>query len=188
MTTMPVMPRATDDWTVDDLAGLPEDDGLRYELVDGMLLVSPAPSVPHQRALGRLFTLLVAGCPDHLEVFVAPLDWQPDRRNSLEPDLLVVAKANLPDPSDHAIRMPLQLAVEILSPSSRLRDTLVKFTKYAEGGIASYWIVDPAMPSIVAFELADGAYREVARAEGDRAITLTHPYPIELNPSILVES
>lgn len=75
MTSMQVLPRGTEDWTVDDLANLP-DEGLRYELVDGMLLVSPAPRLVHQRAGGRLFRLLAAACPAHLEVFYAPVDWQ----------------------------------------------------------------------------------------------------------------
>lgn len=110
MTIMSVMPRATDDWTVDDLAQLP-DDGLRYELVDGMLLVSPAPRPLHQRAIARLHLALAATCPEHLEVFFAPLDWQPDRRNSLEPDLLVVAKDDI---GLENITEPLALAVEVL--------------------------------------------------------------------------
>jgi Uma2 family endonuclease len=72
MTTMTVLPRGHT-WTVDDLRNLP-DDGLRYELVDGTLLVSAAPSKLHQRALGNLHVLLRAGCPAHLEVFLAPTD------------------------------------------------------------------------------------------------------------------
>jgi Uma2 family endonuclease len=185
MTTMPVMPRVSDDWTVDDLESLPEGDGLRYELVDGMLLVSPSPNVPHQRASRQLLRLLDAACPDHLEVFHAPLDWQPDRRNSFEPDVLVVAKADL---TDRVITAPLALAVEILSPSSRLRDTMLKFVKYAAGGIASYWIVDPDEPSIVAYDLVDGAYVEVARATGEQTVTLERPYPVTVTPAALVAS
>lgn len=132
MTTMAVMPRATDDWTVDDLAQLPDDDGLRYELIDGTLIVSPSPRPIHQRASRRLMLVLEAACPPHMEVFYAPLDWQPDRRNSLEPDLLVVAKEDI---GEENITAPLQLAVEILSPSSRLRDTQLKYAKYEEGGV-----------------------------------------------------
>ncbi|MGH8774777.1 MAG: Uma2 family endonuclease [Jiangellaceae bacterium] len=182
MTTMTVMPRATDDWTVDDLEAIP-DDGLRYELVDGMLLVSPAPSFLHQRASRRLLELLSTSCPDHLEVFYAPLDWQPDRRNSFEPDLLVVAKSDL---VGRAITAPLALAVEILSPSSRLRDTMLKFVKYAEGGIATYWIVDPAEPSIVAYDLVDGTYVEAGRAADAQSITLDRPYAVTVIPAALV--
>lgn len=184
MTLMPVMPRVTDNWTVDDLTQLP-DDGLRYELIDGALYVSPAPRPIHQRALGRLHLILASACPAHLEVFVAPLDWQPDDRNSLEPDLLVVAKE---DVGEKRITRPLLLAVEIISASSRLRDTTLKHAKYAEGGVASYWVVDPSGPSVVAYHLRQGTYIEVARGVGDQAVHIERPYPLTVVPSSLIDS
>ncbi|WP_216852801.1 Uma2 family endonuclease [Phytoactinopolyspora halotolerans] len=180
---MAVMPRATDDWTVDDLAQLPEDDGLRYELIDGTLIVSPAPRPIHQRACARLSFLLQASCPPDLEVFFAPLDWQPDNRNSLEPDLLVVAGE---DVGEENISAPLKLAVEILSPSSRLRDTTLKYAKYAEGGVESYWIVDPGVPSIVAYDLRDGTYVQAASGTGSDDVLLKRPHPVTVTPSDLV--
>lgn len=90
MTVMTVLPRGHA-WTVADLATLP-DDGLRYELVDGTLLVSAAPSKLHQRALGNLYVLLRAACPAELEVFLAPTDYQPTSTRSFQPDLLVVSR------------------------------------------------------------------------------------------------
>ena len=81
----------TDGWTVDDLAAFP-DDGLRYEIIDGILLVSPSPALQHQRTLAELYTLLRAACPSTLEVFFAPVDWQPAANRSFEPDLLVVRR------------------------------------------------------------------------------------------------
>lgn len=182
MTTVPVMPRATDDWTVDDLAQLP-DDGLRYELVDGTLIVSPAPRPIHQRVVFRLGRVLDDYCPPDLEVFVAPLDWKPDRRNCLDPDVLVVAKDDI---GEEYISRPLKLAVEVMSASSRLRDTTLKFAKYAEGGVESYWIVDPSGPSIVAYELIEDAFVEVARGSGHEAVSLVRPYSVTVTPSDLV--
>ncbi|RIQ31222.1 Uma2 family endonuclease [Jiangella rhizosphaerae] len=184
MTTMQELRRATDPWTVDDLGQFPESDGNRYELVDGMLIVSPAPRWSHQRVSRKLLYVLEDACPADLELFYAPVDWQPDDHNSLEPDLLVVAKKDLVD--ERAIHRPLRLAVEILSPSSRLYDTKVKFAKYAEGGVASYWIVDPdGGPSIVAYDLVDGDYVEVAQGSGDDEIRLERPYPVTVTPSAL---
>ena len=61
MSTVSELPRSGE-WTVDDLATLP-DDGLQYELLDGVLLVSPAPRLPHQRAAGRLDVLLANAHP-----------------------------------------------------------------------------------------------------------------------------
>ncbi|SEF15220.1 Uma2 family endonuclease [Jiangella alba] len=184
MTTMLEQRRAHDAWTVDDLDQFEENDGNRYELVDGILVVSPSPRPTHQWISRGLFRALDRACPAELEVFYAPLDWQPNQRNSLQPDLLVVARK---DVGDGPLTKPLRLAVEILSPSSRLYDTKVKFAKYAEGGVASYWIVDPeGGPSIVAYGLVDGEYVEVARGSGDDEVRLTQPYPVTVVPSALV--
>jgi Uma2 family endonuclease len=124
------------DWTVADLDLLP-DDGLQYELLDGILLVTPAPVPQHQRAAGRLHLLLGPACPPGLEVFFAPLDWRPDLRTSLQPDLLVVRDEDIELAN---IRKPLVLAVEVLSPSTRRKDLVLKRSKYQDAGVSSYWV------------------------------------------------
>lgn len=182
MTAMSVMPREFRDWTVHDLEQLP-DDGLQYELLDGMLLVSPAPSKRHQWASGELYLLLRSGCPAGLEVYFAPLDWQPDLLTSLQPDLLVARKD---DEQIKNITTGLVLAVEVLSPSTRRKDLLLKRSKYEDAGVDSYWIVDPAVPSITALELIDGQYVTVGEASGDEAVTLEKPFPTTIVPSALV--
>lgn len=182
MTAMTVMPRQSHDWTVDDLESLP-DDGLQYELIDGVLLVSPAPIPVHQRAVRELFLLLHAACPADHEVFFAPLDWQPDNRTSLQPDLLVVAKDRI---GPKRINENLALAVEVLSPSTRRKDTVLKRSKYEDVGVPAYWIVDPNAPSFIAYELVDGHYVEVAQAHGDDPAEITAPFPLRVVPSQLV--
>ena len=182
MTAMPVMPDGVRDWTVDDLDLLP-DDGLQYELLDGMLLVTPAPTSPHQRASARLFLLLSAAVPPGLEIFYAPLDWRPDRHTSLQPDLLV---ARDDDVEIKNITRPLVLAVEILSPSTRRKDLFLKRSKYQDAGVQSYWIIDPAAPSITALELVDGPYVTAAEATGDQAVTLEKPFPVTIVPAALI--
>src|SRR5664279_3267908 len=139
MTDMTVMPRESHDWTVHDLDLIPED-GLQYELLDGALLVSPAPVPRHQRAAARLYLLLAAACPPDLEAFFAPLDWRPDIRTSLQPDLLVVRKEDVELAN---ITRPLVLAVEILSPSTRRKYAVYKRSKYEDSDVAGYWIVGP---------------------------------------------
>ncbi|WP_162606458.1 Uma2 family endonuclease [Jiangella asiatica] len=179
---MTVMPHAVEGWTVADLEALP-DDGLRYELVDGILLVSPAPRPIHQEALLELAVLLRAGVPATMKVYFAPLDWQPDDATSLQPDLLVVRRA---DVRERNIVAPLVLAVEVLSRSTRRYDQLLKYSVYAEHGVASYWMVDPVEPSIVAYDLVDGGYEEVGRASGDESVTLAKPFEITVTPNALV--
>ncbi|BCJ38167.1 hypothetical protein Athai_56700 [Actinocatenispora thailandica] len=174
----------TGPWTVDDLARLP-DDGLQYELFDGMLVVSPAPLPAHQSAVSELHVLLHAGCPPDLQVFVAPLNYQPDRFTSAQPDLLVAQREH---GEEHDVRRPLQLAVEVLSPSTRRKDLTVKRETYARTGVAAYWIVDPDKESIRVLELTDGAYEQVGEVTGDERLTVEHPFPVTLHPASLLRS
>src|SRR6476646_7973580 len=183
MTAMPVMPHEVRDWTVDDLDLLP-DDGLQYELLDGMLLVTPAPIVGHQRAAARLHLLLAAACPPGMELFFAPLDFRPDRHTSLQPDLLI---ARNEDVEIKNITRPLVLAVEILSPSTRRKDLFLKRSKYQDAGVQSYWIVDPDAPSITVLELVDGQYVTVAEATGEQVVTLEKPFPVTIVPAALIK-
>jgi Uma2 family endonuclease len=182
MTAMTVMPREPAEWTVDDLDHLP-DDGLQYELLDGILLVSPAPIVRHQVVAANLHLLLAPRCPDDLQVLFAPLDWQPDRRTSLQPDLLVARRVDI---EEQTLTKPLVLAVEILSPSSARKDAVLKRSKYQDAGVAHYWIVDPTEPSVLALDLIDGVYRTAGQATGDESIALTRPFPVTIVPSALL--
>jgi Uma2 family endonuclease len=178
---MTVMPRGRD-WTVADLADLP-DDGLQYELADGVLLVSPAPRPRHQVVVGEVYLLLRAACPADLQVFLAPLDYQPTNRRSFQPDLLVVRRT---DVGDANVVAPLLLAVEVLSPSTRSKDLLLKRGIYEQSGVGSYWIIDPDEPSVLALELRDGCYVEAGRVVGDQVLALELPFPVRLCPQALL--
>jgi Uma2 family endonuclease len=177
---MTVLPR-DHPWTVTDLSALP-DDGLRYELVDGTLLVSPTPTKTHQRAVVRLCLLLTAACPDELEVFPAPTDYQPTPTRSLQPDLLVVRRD---DPGDAAVTTALALAVEVLSPSSRSVDRVLKRELYQQAGVAAYWVVDPEEPSVTVWELRDGTYGEARVVRGDDVLRVVVPFPVEITTTAL---
>ncbi len=167
-------------WTVDDLAGFP-DDGLRYELVDGVLLVSSAPSEEHQIALGNLYFLLRLAVPDTLRVHVAPFDVRFSPRRQLQPDLVVLPKdRSAPD------RSPV-LVVEVLSPSTSATDRTLKRLVFEQGGIPSYWLVDPLTPSLTVLELRDGSYTEVAVVVGAERYQATLPFPVEVVPVDLLQ-
>jgi Uma2 family endonuclease len=176
------MPR-DHEWTVADLADTP-DDGLRYELVDGVLLVSPAPTNRHQIVVGELYLLLRAAAPADVRVMLAPTDYQPTDRRSLQPDLLVARRT---DVGDEPVNAPLLLAVEVLSPSTRSVDLLLKRGIYAESGVASYWLVDPAVPSVRALRLFDGEYVDAGAADGLQALELDEPFPVRLVPQDLLD-
>jgi Uma2 family endonuclease len=172
------------EWTVDDLENLP-DDGLQYELFDGVLVVSPAPFAPHQRALQAIFKLLDAACPPDLEVFVAPFDFQPTKRRSLQPDVLVVRRTDVDDHS--ARREPPVLAVEVLSKSTASKDQIFKRALYADSGVPHFWIFDPRKPRFDAYELRDGAYVDTLQASGGETAVVDRPYPVRLCPAEIVK-
>src|ERR1700712_4307452 len=159
-------PEHVGEWTHELLDQLP-DDNLRYELLDGTLLVSPAPVVRHQAAVGEMYLLLRGACPADHDVFFAPTDWRPDGRTSLEPDLLVVRRDRI---GAKNIQQTPTLVVEVISPSSARIDRMLKFSRYAEGGIEQYRIVDPRVPSIAMYQLADGQYALQAEASGAETI------------------
>jgi len=165
-------------WTIDDLDGFP-DDGNRYELIDGELLVSPPPALPHQLLQSRLVRVLFAGCPPSMEVLFAPVGVERGAHTHVEPDVLVVAKTALG--STKLVELPL-LVVEILSPSSRRTDSVRKLRVYEQLGVPSYWIADPDEPSVTVLELGDGRYREIGVGRGGEQLVVSAPFPVTLVP------
>lgn len=183
MTTVIEMP-VSRPLTKADLADRP-DDGHRYELLDGVLIVSPAPSPRHQHALRNLFRILDRACPEDLEVYFAPLDVDLAEDTLLEPDLLVVDPKQL---TARDVVGPPLLAVEVLSRSTRRFDLHLKRSRYEAAGTAAYWVVDPGEPpSVTAWELRGDAYVQVASVTGPDAFDTTVPYAVTVVPAALVD-
>jgi Uma2 family endonuclease len=159
------------------------DDGLRYELIDGVLVVTPSPGLHHQVVVSELLVLLYGAATEGCRVLVAPFDVALDAATVVIPDVLVARRSDLT--AKNLPASPL-LAVEVLSPSTRRIDRTRKFEKYQRAGIPSYWIVDPLVPSLVAWELRDGAYVRVAEVSGEEAFAATEPFPVTVVPAALV--
>lgn len=168
--------------TRNDLDAMP-DDGHRYELIDGVLIVSPAPSPAHQRASFRLSLLLHAALPSDVELLPAPFDVALADDTVIQPDLVV---APIDDFTDRDLPVAPILAVEVLSPSSRGIDLLLKKGRLERAGCAHYWVVDPQEPSITGWTLTDGAYRQVGRAVGTEAFEVAEPFDVRVIPAELV--
>ena len=165
-----------------DLHDMP-DDGHRYELIDGVLIVSPAPKARHQRAVVRLIVTLFAACPAHTEVLTAPFDVVLSDDTVIQPDVILARTADL---TEHDLpRAPL-LAVEVLSPSTRGIDLLLKKDRLARAGCPHYWAVDPDEPLITAWTLVDGAYVLTAEASDDQEFRVSEPFEIAFTPASLV--
>jgi Uma2 family endonuclease len=172
-------------FTVADLDRLP-DDGRRYELLDGLLVVSPRPTTVHQLAASLLTTRLTVACPDDFYVVAEPA-MQVSDVTEFDPDIVVVHRDDVGGAKFFA---PPLLVVDIRSPSTAIVDRNVKLTAYQEFGVASYWMFDPSpnRPELTVFELHDGAYRQVAQASGGTLLTIERPFPVELVPSKLTLS
>jgi Uma2 family endonuclease len=172
-------------FTVDDLAGMP-DDGNRYELIDGMLLVTPAPGWGHQEMGGTAYVLLRERCPSDLRALIAPFAVQTAFDSEVQPDVIVTRYVDL-TPKNLPVA-PL-LAVEVLSRSTRLKDLNLKKAHYERIGVASYWILDPTEPgSLTVFELDDeGRYQQVAHVEGDDEFVAERPFPVTIVPARLLD-
>jgi len=182
MGTVTTLPRSRP-LTRADLDAMPED-GHRYELIDGALIVTPAPSATHQTIVVELVVILRERCPPDLKVLVAPFDVALADDTVMQPDLLVARRRELTERDLPAA--PL-LAVEVLSPSTRRIDLTLKRSRYEAAGCAHYWVVDPIQPAITAWQLRSGAYVEVGHVQGRDVMSAHEPFPVDVTPAELLE-
>lgn len=158
------------------------DDGRRHELIDGVLIVTPAPRWGHQDVVGRLYLLLCNACPEQLQVVLAPFDVALSDDTVLQPDLLVAEFADITDRD--LPKVPL-LAVEVASPSTRLFDLNTKKARYDEAGIGAYWVIDPEARRLRVWERRSNVLVEVADVGPDETFTTDVPFTLEVIPGRL---
>jgi Uma2 family endonuclease len=169
--------------TYEDYCRLP-NDGRRYEILEGELAVTPAPTPRHQEVLVNLLRLL----DEHVrarglgKVYVAPIDVILSRTSVVQPDLVFVSTARLSLVSTRGIEGPPDLVVEVLSPTTEAQDRGPKLQLYAGYGVAHYWLVDAEAHRLEAHELAGAAYRLTAKLAGAADFTPTlfpdHAFPL----------
>lgn len=149
--------------TYDDLQDMP-DDGQRYEIIGGELVVTPAPTSGHQRVLLRLIRLLDDYAREFAagELFLAPFDVRLGHFDAVQPDLIFIsaARSRIPDEAN-AIDYPPHLVVEVLSSSSRITDLVRKMALYARSCIPEYWIADPDRRTLTINVLEGEEYRAI---------------------------
>lgn len=153
-------------FTYHDLAQLP-DDGKRYELADGELIVSPAPTTEHQGISARLGNLLFrAEEAGFGRMFTAPTDVYFGPYRAVQPDLLFITREHADIIMPQNIVGAPDLIVEILSPGTREHDFGWKKTLYAREGVRFYWVVDPVDATVRPFALGEAGYSEVTPLTG----------------------
>jgi Uma2 family endonuclease len=166
-------------WTLDEVLALPDDQGSRVELVDGTVIVSPAPTSRHQRVLHRLQVGWDQAVPPDCELLPG-VNVVLNGARLLIPDLAVVTEPG----ADTAYYKgdELLMAVEIHSPSTRAYDRALKRQLYQEAGVPFLVLVDPGTGpySAICLELDGDEYRESARAQ-DGWLTLERPFSVTVD-------
>lgn len=150
--------------TYEDLLYLPED-GKRHEIIDGEHYVSASPAPLHQRLVTRLIRTLGAWIEEQRlgELFVAPLDVRMSEFDVVEPDLFYLSRERFQLVGEKYVTGPPDLAIEILSESTRRVDEVTKRHLYERYGIAEYWVIDPLLESAKLYRLGDdGRYVRAA--------------------------
>ena len=149
-----------------DLEDLPED-GNRYEVIDGVLYVTPFPNVAHQWVATEFVAAIATYLVNHPigRAFLAGTKVVLDEFSGVGPDLVFIANRNLVGLEEDGYYGAPDLAVEITSSKPRL-DRIVKYQKYAAAGVPEYWIVDPKGHRLQVYKLARGKYRLAAEHVG----------------------
>lgn len=174
--------QARADYTLEDLLTLPTDTN-RVELLDGVILVPPSPTLGHQNISMSLAHWLMRHVPTDLRVTHA-VGVALGPNTSRQPDVLVY-RAGVP--SQHAFLMPddVVLAVEIVSPGTRRTDRFAKPGEYAAAGIPCYWRIEQNPVHVYAYRLADrpgpaGDRQYESLADSPDLLTVDVPFPIKL--------
>ena len=154
-------------WTYEEYYRLNDDH--RYEIIDGNLLMAPAPDTWHQDWSRELFRIVENHVRMHKvgKVYFAPLDVVLDSENTVQPDLVFISTANFGIIQKRAIFGTPDLLVELISPSSAHRDRFEKKDLYARFGVKEYWIGDPVARTLEILALRSGRYEMHCRAEGE---------------------
>jgi Uma2 family endonuclease len=168
-----------DGWTVDEVLALPEEQTLlqRTELLDGVLLVSPWPGLEHQRLLRKLQFAFAPALPDGTELLPG-VNVRVAARRLLVPDLVILTCAAV-DTVAYAASDVL-LVAEIVSPSTKVQDRILKRAIYAEALIPYYLLVEPGEPDTATLsELRGEDYEPIAKSEAGK-LSFTRPFEAEI--------
>ena len=154
-------------------------DGRRYEVVAGRLLTTGAQPPAHHAAVVALMVHLKSSCPPDLMVAVGSLAFRPTPTTTLRPDLLVCHR-------DFTGSPPPLLVVEVLSPSTRTTDVVLKRALYETHHVPSYWLLDPTHQELTILTLTTTGYVCQAVLNSEETFHTRLPFPVTLTPAELL--
>ncbi|KAF0195148.1 MAG: hypothetical protein FD169_1502 [Bacillota bacterium] len=173
--------------TYEDYLKLPEEPGYSYEILDGLLVKDPSPTVLHQRVSRRLQRLLedyFAISDPTGEIFDAPLDVTLGDYTVVHPDIFYIASRQEEIVLHARIDGPPTLVVEVISPSTSRKDRLRKLRIYQQAQVRHYWLVNPDEKTLECFALKDGAYTFAAGGMDDEVVE--HPTFVGLSVDLKI--
>ena len=160
------------------------DDGNRYEVIDGVLYMTTAPSTFHQWVVRRLDRFVGMPLEDQglAYVFTAPVGVLMPGCDPVQPDFVVIRKTNAAIIYDRRIRGVPDLIAEVLSPSNAEQDTRTKRSAYARAGVPEYWIVRPNTRDVLCCNQPDAVLGDYTQTQliGSDAILVSATLPIHM--------
>jgi Uma2 family endonuclease len=153
-----------------------------YEVIDGRLQITPPQPPAHQAAIVALMIKLRSTCPRHFRVAVDSLDFRPTPQHTFHPDLLVCPAED----AGPVFTPSLLLAVEVLSPTTRVTDVVHKRALYERFAVPSYWLLDPDRQELTILELTPTHYTCQAVVQYDGSHHVDLPFPLDLSPAELL--
>ncbi len=161
-------PAAVGPHTWADYIELDEDDS--RELLDGHFVEMEVPTRTHERIVATLIAILVqwSWSRNAGEVLASGYKVRIHERRGAMPDLQFYRRDNLPSGQEKGLeRGRPDLAIEVISPSSRSKDSVQKLQDYASIGVPEYWLIDPEERTLQRLVLRDGVYSIVEATQGD---------------------
>jgi len=151
----------------EDLQAIP-DDGNRYELIFGEIVMSPSPRARHQQTIADLALAMRQFAREHRlgDVYFAPFDVKFSNVSVVQPDIFFLSVTNIRRLTQLFVDGAPDLVVEVLSPSNRAVDLIKKAALYLNYGVPEYWVVDPESESITVNVNVDGQYIALESDDG----------------------
>lgn len=176
----------TQTMTATDFLSLPETTQ-PMELIDGEVIMSPAPDAIHQRQVKRLVKVIDNIIPNG-ETFIAPFDVRLDDSHVVQPDLLWISENSQAQLIDSKfIAGPPDLVIEIFSPGSVRNDKTVKFNLYQKHGVKEYWMIDPHEQYLELWSLSDDQFTQIGVFGPDDTFTSPVLGNVELSGKSIFE-
>ena len=150
-------------YTVEDYMALPDDQ--RVELIDGVIYDMAAPTSWHQLIAGEIYSEIrnyIRAKKGPCLPFIAPTDVQLDRDNHtmVQPDVMIVCDRN--NVTHQRIIGPPDFVAEVLSPSTKGKDMLIKSAKYEQAGVKEYWLIDPQEENVLVYDFRENENPKIA--------------------------